>query len=120
MRAILFFCLLVFTSCNEKLPPLERPDDLVSETEMIAVLADIIQIESYIHQKYIQVSKYYETMSASGEAVLKEHNISFERFERSMNYYGGDQDKMIQIYQTVSDTLKNRENALPELEGFDD
>jgi hypothetical protein len=69
------------------------------------VIRDLTLIESHIQMKYEGVSVFKELMERSGEHVLANYNVSTERFESSIDYYGSRQEMMQQIYSRVLDSL---------------
>jgi hypothetical protein len=105
MRLNLLLVLLILISCTDNHVLVSEPKNLVPEDTMVMVIRDLTLIESHIQMKYEGVSVFKELMERSGEHILANYNMSTERFESSINYYGSRQEMMQQIYSRVLDSL---------------
>lgn len=97
--------LVLFVSCNEGVERVPEPDDLIEREQMVLVLKDLCVLEGHIQSKYVSVPKYFKAMLNSGDALFKEHGVTSEQFEASMEYYGSRQDEMISIYDDALELL---------------
>ncbi len=109
MRSVLFFLSIiqVFGSCNNGIENrVSSPDDLIPKDSMVVILKELVVMESYVQGKYVHVSQFKKIMTKSGENILKGYDVSNQRFERSMDYYGSRHREMIEIYTKVLDELQ--------------
>ena len=109
----LVFTVLFFASCSEEIQRAEKPSDLLPREKMVKVIEDLTKLESHIQNKYKVITDYHQVMINSGDSLLKQHGISREQFERSMDYYGTHHKEMESIYEEALNSL-NKE--LGELE----
>lgn len=109
MRNLLFcFFLLTTVTCTSSV---EKPDDLLSQDEISAILVDI-----YIHQQgsYLNEIKEKDLNHSKVDAlILKKHNTTDTIFESSYRYYVLNPEKYLEILEDVRDNL---ESELPEKE----
>lgn len=99
---VLFFSI---SSCQDQLPSLPEPDNLLSEEKMVEILTELSVLESDAQLKYVQTIKYADILSKSGDSLIKSKGVTPVDFESSMDYYGSRQQEMIQIYQLVNANL---------------
>ncbi len=99
------FLLLVFASCVPDIDRVEEPDNLIERDKMVLVMTDLVKTESHIINEYPRLPDYFKAMVKSGDVVLKEHKVSREDFENSMDYYASRQEEMIEIYDEVLNNL---------------
>lgn len=109
--AVISFWVLLF-GCKSEIKRFPEPENLVPRDTMVMILQDLTVIEAYITDKYPQVNRYQKWMVKSGDGVLKKYNVSFKRFDQSLNYYGSRQDLMQSIYTEVQDSLAWKMNHL--------
>ncbi len=105
--------LFVLFSCKTDIERIPTPENLIPRDTMVLILQDMTVLESYITDKYPQVNIYQDLMRKSGDSLLGQYNISFERFNKSIDYYGSRQDEMQSIYTEVQDSLTWKINHLP-------
>ena len=109
MRNTLYlFLTTVLLSCSDGIKGFKQPEDLIPRDTMVMLLKDLTLIEAHVQNKYNSVDKYRETMLLSGNEILKNYNISRDRLDRSMDYYGSRQEILAGIYSEILDSL-NRE-----------
>ena len=93
--------ILVLAACSEA----KRPESILSENEMITLLAEIYELEERVgglelpRDSAIKIFPHYKK-----ELFLKK-NISDSVFLRSMDYYMEHPDRMERIYTAVIDSL---------------
>lgn len=99
------FCLVFtfFSSCND------RPDGVLSDSEMVDLLTDL------------QLAEAYNNTSASGsgnvdrrsleEAVLKKHGVTREQLEATIAYYARNLDDYSKLYDKVEKKLRAQTGA---------
>ena len=101
MKYLIFAALFVFVSCGLEPRHIAPPKDLIPQDSMVIILHDLSIMESYIHQKYIQLERYALLLRRSGDSLLLDFGISRERYERSIDYYGHNPEIFMQIYDSV-------------------
>lgn len=93
---------LIFTSCYNVDKP-EKPEHLLTESEMVAVLTDMAIMSS---AKGINKKKIEKNGITPKPFIFKKHNIDSTIFSQSNNYYAYDIKTYNEIYDKVKDTLK--------------
>ena len=102
--------ILFVSSCQDDSYELKEPDDLIAKDTMIMVLKDLTLIESHLQTKYVQLSNYYKSLKLSGDLITAKYNLTPDRVERSLVYYGSKQEVMQEIYASILDTLTIQSN----------
>lgn len=102
----------MLVSCRDEVKGFDSIDNLIPRDTMVMIIKDMSLLESHIQMKYIQVNRYHKTMKKSGDLVLKKYQISSERYEASMNYYGSRQVELQSIYSQVLDSLNRMSNQI--------
>jgi hypothetical protein len=77
------------------------PQDLIPQDSMVIILHDMSIMESFIHQKYVQLERYALLMRMSGDSLLGNFGVTRARFETSMEYYGKQPKLFMQIYDSI-------------------
>jgi len=102
----------VLVSCGDAPNELPEPDNLIPRDSMVMVLEDMMVMESHVQSKYPQLNMSRKVMKNSGDAVLKKYGITFDRYDKSVDYYGSRQREMMDIYTQVQDSLTWKMNKL--------
>ncbi len=106
MRRILFpvfaFVTLAFAACNS------RPDYVLDDDEMTAVLIDMHRAEALLDLQRSQFSTQ-ESQRNVMASVFVEHGISRARYDSSLMWYSRHLKRFIRIYDRVNDSLKARD-----------
>lgn len=113
MKYVSVSLLFFLFSCKSEISRFPKPADLVPRDTMVMVLQELTVLESFITDRYPQVNKYQDLMRKSGDELLKKYNLTFKRFDSSIDYYGSRQDDMQSIYTEVQDSLTWKMNHLP-------
>jgi hypothetical protein len=122
-KGLLFVLIYLLASCRDEVKGFNLSDNLIPRDTMVMLIKDMSLLESHVQMKYIQVNRYHKTMKKSGDLILKKYQISPERYESSMNYYGSHQEEMQSIYSQVLDSLNRMSNqidikdTIPQMEG---
>jgi hypothetical protein len=111
-RGLLFVLICLLASCRDEVKGFNSTDNLVPRDTMVMLIKDMSLLESHVQMKYIQVNRYHKTMKKSGDIVLKKYQVSPERYELSLNYYGSHQEEMQSIYSQVLDSLNRMSNQI--------
>lgn len=104
ISTLLFF---VFTSCDKL--PVEKPDNLINEKNMIKMLIDIhIAEATYVQMRYDSIIK-----NSSSEnfyySILEKYQIPDSVFEKSFVYYASTPKHFEEMYQDVMNKLSEME-----------
>ena len=105
---IFFLCL----SCNRLEKP-KKPDNLLSENEMVNIITDISLITA---AKGVQKKVIEAKQINLEEFVFQKHNVDSVQFAESNNYYSYDIKTYERIYQQVNQRLENKKNEYLEVE----
>ena len=92
---IFFLTLLFFiAACYQ---PKQKPNhDLISKEKFISVLKEI----------------HLENSNSKNNHILKKHNISEEKFQKTIEYYSADINEINKIYDSVLDELIKEKSGL--------
>lgn len=106
--AILFFVSLFFTGCKSDL---SVPADVIRPTQMQDVLWDVIRGDLLAQEliKHDSTKTLKEESRAISEKVFLLHNISREKFEKSMTFYEKHPAMMKVIFDSLH-AIKTRRN----------
>jgi hypothetical protein len=99
---------LALIGCSEAPLEREKPDDLISEAELIPVIIDLQLLESHYHRNYSRPDVYKTALDSASALVFDQYNISKFNFESSYDYYAYDASHMYFIYEAVLDTINLR------------
>ena len=111
-KALLFVLICLLASCRDEVKGFNSSDNLIPRDTMVMLIKDMTLLESHVQMKDIQVNRYHKTMKKSGNLILKKYQISPERYESSLNYYGSHQEEMQSIYSQVLDSLNRMSNQI--------
>lgn len=88
------------------------PKDIIPVDTMIMAMSDLIVIENVLQRDFpilITQSKY---ITNSGDSVLKNHGLTFDRYKNSLEYYTFYQDTLDYIYDRMIDRISNDLNTI--------
>jgi len=100
------FCILQSCSPKNENPP---PPDLIEEKEMVLVITDLTLSEAALVGE--PLSGFNDTLKRIN--VLKEHDLSHERFLSSFKYYTEHPQQLKSIYKDVLKVLEEKKDSLP-------
>lgn len=103
---------LIFTSCYNVDKP-EKPENLLTESEMVAVLTDMAIMSS---AKGINKKKIEENGITPNAFIFKKHKIDSTIFSQSNNYYAFNIKTYNEIYDKVKDSLKELREIYKKIE----
>lgn len=112
-----FLCLIVWMgllACESRQIVIYPPDDLIPVDSFTPVLRDLMVLEAHIQGKYVQLHHYADIMLESADSLFADYGLTADRFERSLMYYGQQQDVLDSMYTQIIDTLNLRMAKLPE------
>jgi hypothetical protein len=98
----------IFLSCKERVSTTKRiPSDIISKEKMAMILADIHIAENMFpgsaqkDSAQIKIRTVYET-------VYKKYGITKKEFDKSLNYYLKNPDRLAEVYDQVTEILNTR------------
>lgn len=91
---------MTFFSCEPKIN-VKKPDNLISEKEMVKILKDMFIISS---AKGINRTKFEKVGLNPETYILRKHNIDSVQFAESNNYYAHD----IEAYKKIIESVKKK------------
>lgn len=87
----------------------KRPGDLIAESKMVSILADIHLAESQVESTISYPDTALMVFTTLENAIWEKHGVSGEEFRKTYNYYADNIPAMDKLYETVVDTLIARE-----------
>lgn len=107
VRNIFLTVLVIVSACS---PKMDVPEDLIPEDQMVSILVEVHLLEAKIKKLDIRprdsaklVYDHYEKL------IFADFNIDQDQYERSFNHYVDNTTQFKKIYDTVVDTLMQRE-----------
>ena len=104
-------CLFLF-SCTSSNISTPVPDDVIPVDTMIMVMSDVAVMESVIQRDFPHLVRQTEIVKNSGDSILKNYSVNFDRYKRSLDYYTFYADTMVYIYNHMSDRMTTQLNDL--------
>jgi hypothetical protein len=108
--AIWTFCFLII-GCNQP-EKIDKPDNLISETKMTAILYDLYTINA---AKGVSRNVLENNGFVPETYILTKHNIDSTQFAESNNYYAFNTDKYKAIVESVKAKLEKEKDRYEEL-----
>lgn len=102
---ILCFLILFSTSCKHELEIIDKPDDLIPADSMKLILSDLMYVESFVKVQHPNVNDFQRLMQDSGSKIFDLYHVDSARFASSMEYYSKSQEELIEIYQSIQDSV---------------
>jgi len=119
MKILPLILVFLCTSCTLEPKTYDAPSDLISQDSMVIIMHDMSIMESFIHQKYIQLERYALLMRVSGDSLLNDFGLTRKRYEVSMEYYGKNPALFMQIYDSVLFRLEGEKPGVNPYEALD-
>ncbi len=111
-KFFLFCCLALFFSC------VKRPDGVLSDSEMIPILADIQIAEAYVRTTSLTHNDPRSELLVN--YVLDNHGVSRAEFDSTMAWYGRNTDKYYAICEKVEKRIAKRRDKFDGLTPISD
>lgn len=103
---LISFVLIGFgLSCSYELEKGEAPKDLIPQDTFTMVLQDVMILESYYKHQRHNVTAYAKELPKAIKPIFKKYNIDSTRYVQSMDYYAAHQEKLIEIYDQIQDSI---------------
>ncbi len=113
MKRIKFFftliALLSLSACKTKTGSTKPPKDVLDNEQMIAVLVDIHLAESYGYMERITHIEKTALLTREYGKVLKTHNLSLEKLQKSYDWYMNHPVIFDEMYDKVIEQIKIQE-----------
>ena len=104
--SIILLCIL--GSCNTSVIRTPKPKNLLSQSEMAEVLADIHIAEANIQMANSEDDSIRQTYTNYYNAVFEKHHITRETFIQSIGYYIKNPELLQNIYDNVTEILSTK------------
>jgi len=106
----IIFSVFLFFGCNSGNKIKKR--DILKNNEFISVLIDIHKADGIIQFKNLQAESNASDSVSLYNYVLKKHNISREKFRKTIDYYAVHNEDYLVIYDSVQSFFNKREKEL--------
>jgi hypothetical protein len=104
--------LLILSACKAEIKSIPKPDDVIPRDSLVIVLEDMMLLEGHVQSKYPQITQFHKVMRKSGDKLLAKYHMTYDRYSRSIDYYGSDQQEMQDIYNEVLESMNRKMNEL--------
>jgi hypothetical protein len=105
-----FIALLVLFACKNReslsVTDLQKPDSLISRTQMIRILTDVHLTEAALVYMKTKGETSKNLTDDYYNAVFSKYKISRKNFESNFDYYKRDQEDLIKMYDEVINNLE--------------
>ena len=108
MKVVLFFLTFIFSvsACNSSSELVEKPDDLLSQPQMVSFLIDMHLLEAKMSYIGTRDSDSLNLLFNNYEHHLMEkHGIDETTYQQSYTYYLDHMGQLKEIYDTVVDSI---------------
>ncbi len=101
---ILLVALFATFSCSD--PPVEKPENLIEQEQMINILVDVHLAESTFISRRLRDTLVERSSSADFYySILQEHNVQDTVFEKSLIFYASQPRSFEKMYRKVMNQL---------------
>lgn len=117
--------ILFFISCDK--PPIEKPENLIKENEMIEMMVDVHLAQATYVARQLSDSLVKKSSAADFYySALEKYNVPDSVFEKSFVYYASNPKNFEKMYRKVMNKLSEmeqeysgRKNELIELDAIE-
>jgi hypothetical protein len=102
---ILIFCGALI-SCNR--PYIQKPDDLLSKSEMVDVLVELYKSQQMLNNITSQSGNQVLDIAQNTLYIFEEQGITYQQFEGSYKYYFTNPTEYQKILDDVKDELTDQ------------
>jgi hypothetical protein len=106
---VIFACAFC-SSCSHKGD--ETPSNIISKDKMIAVLVDIHLAEASADNRLLNLEQINSALATRYDSLFKKHDITFDQFKTSYDYYLAHADVLSEIYAEVVTELSTRDSKV--------
>ncbi len=100
--------ILLFSSCNTKNEN-KTTDGIIPESKMITIITDLHIIDATINIKHINKRNNNKKITKYYNYVLKKYGYNRIQFNKSIEYYSGEPEKLDKIYDKVLEELSKKQ-----------
>ena len=100
----------LFFSCSHEAD--QTPSNIISKDKMIAVLVDIHLAEASADNRLLNLDQINAAMATRYDSLFKEHDINYEQFKTSYDYYLAHATELSEIYAEVVNELSTRDSKV--------
>ncbi|MBW7868011.1 MAG: DUF4296 domain-containing protein [Brumimicrobium sp.] len=107
LKRIVFFLLSVFSfaGCSYQIDNTDIPKDLIPEDSFRIILYDMMVVEAYYQSLNETNINQYAQLPYVMDTILQKYAIDSIRYQHSMDYYSYHQEKLLDIYNKIQDSL---------------
>lgn len=106
LKGFLVFVLAISVSnCSYELDKTTVPTDLIPKDSFTTMLYDIMLLESYYKVNDLDFNSFQINVQKGIQPIFDKHQIDSTRFAVSMDYYSKKQELLMEIYNTIQDSL---------------
>jgi hypothetical protein len=109
MKNVIILIIVVLCSCGKK----QRPPDVLSEEQMVKVMAEIYIAEERINRLGLRTDSATKVFKAMEGRIFEKTGVPDSVFRKSLNYYSEHPKQMEVIYTALVDSLNLREQRIP-------
>lgn len=99
------FILLFLVSCVKD----EKPEDLMSKEDMVEALIHVHLLEAKVNKLTSRRDSIQFIYDHYESILFDKHEIEKEKYDRTMAYYIENPDQLLEIYETVVDSISLRQ-----------
>jgi hypothetical protein len=99
--------LFLFISCNDD----KTGGDIIEKDKMVHMLADVHIIDGVITSHVVKDSIYKYGTNRYGQ-LFKKYGVDSALFNKSVKYYSGRPDEMMELYDSVTVVLQFKSDSL--------
>jgi hypothetical protein len=105
-----FILLITLSNCQ---PSNKRPSNVLSEEEMVTVLAEVYITEEKVNVLALPPDSAEYVFRQLKSRVFRNLNVTDSVFQESLDFYMTEPKRMEKIYATLVDSLQLREQRTP-------
>lgn len=106
-RGLLLLTVFLVVSCAKSI--VEKPDNLISEKKMEAILFDLALLNA---SKNVAIKELKDYNIMPKTYLFEKYSIDSLQFAESMKYYASKPNKNIELYETVEKKLQKIKDSL--------
>lgn len=108
MKKLIYICIvcLGLFACNR--PYIEKPNDLLSKSEMVDVLVELYKSQQMINSIPSQSGNQILDIAKNTLYIFQEQEITYQQFEESYKYYFANPKEYQKILDDVKEELTDQ------------
>ena len=106
LKGLLTFILAMsLSNCSYELDKTTVPKNLIPKDSFTLILYDVMLLESYYKVNDLDFHSFQLNVQEGIQPIFDKHQIDSARFAESMDYYSKKQEILMEIYNTIQDSL---------------